>query len=113
MARPERFELPTPRFVVWCSIQLSYGRFVPLPQGLTDGDSYRFGPPLASRATLPKRGQCAASGSRVARARAPIMPGASAAALISKARPPRWAARPETVLAMRIGRPVSRRAAAR
>src|SRR5437763_15801665 len=29
MARPERFELPTPRFVVWCSIQLSYGRFAP------------------------------------------------------------------------------------
>src|SRR5215475_11779100 len=28
MARPERFELPTPRFVVWCSIQLSYGRIV-------------------------------------------------------------------------------------
>src|SRR4051794_15433352 len=27
LARPERFELPTPRFVVWCSIQLSYGRF--------------------------------------------------------------------------------------
>ena len=27
MARPERFELPAPRFVVWCSIQLSYGRF--------------------------------------------------------------------------------------
>ena len=26
MARPGRFELPTPRFVVWCSIQLSYGR---------------------------------------------------------------------------------------
>src|SRR5437763_7289472 len=26
MARPERFERPTPRFVVWCSIQLSYGR---------------------------------------------------------------------------------------
>jgi len=25
MARPERFELPTPRFVVWCSIQLSSG----------------------------------------------------------------------------------------
>ena len=24
--RPERLELPTPRFVVWCSIQLSYGR---------------------------------------------------------------------------------------
>src|SRR4029078_12523266 len=29
VARPERFELPTPRFVVWCSIQLSYGRLVP------------------------------------------------------------------------------------
>ena len=26
MAHPERFERPTPRFVVWCSIQLSYGR---------------------------------------------------------------------------------------
>ena len=28
MARPERFELLTPKFVVWCSIQLSYGRVV-------------------------------------------------------------------------------------
>lgn len=26
MARPERFERPTPKFVAWCSIQLSYGR---------------------------------------------------------------------------------------
>ncbi len=26
MARPERLELPTPRFEAWCSIQLSYGR---------------------------------------------------------------------------------------
>jgi hypothetical protein len=26
LARPERFELPTPKFVAWCSIQLSYGR---------------------------------------------------------------------------------------
>ncbi len=25
LAHPERLELPTPRFVVWCSIQLSYG----------------------------------------------------------------------------------------
>ena len=25
MADPERFRRPTPRFVVWCSIQLSYG----------------------------------------------------------------------------------------
>jgi hypothetical protein len=26
LARPKRFELLTHRFVVWCSIQLSYGR---------------------------------------------------------------------------------------
>jgi hypothetical protein len=26
LARPEGLEPPTPRFVVWCSIQLSYGR---------------------------------------------------------------------------------------
>jgi hypothetical protein len=26
LARPEGFEPPTPRFVVWCSVQLSYGR---------------------------------------------------------------------------------------
>ena len=30
MARSGRFELPTPRFVVWCSIQLSYER-LPVP----------------------------------------------------------------------------------
>jgi hypothetical protein len=30
MARPKRFELLTPRFVVWCSIQLSYGRILVL-----------------------------------------------------------------------------------
>ena len=27
LARPKRFELLTPRFVVWCYIQLSHGRF--------------------------------------------------------------------------------------
>ena len=29
VARPKRFELLTPKFVVWCSIQLSYGRVLP------------------------------------------------------------------------------------
>src|SRR2546423_13006571 len=33
VARPEGFEPPTPRFVVWCSIQLSYGRVVRDAQG--------------------------------------------------------------------------------
>jgi hypothetical protein len=28
LARPEGFEPPTPRFVVWCSVQLSYGRTI-------------------------------------------------------------------------------------
>jgi hypothetical protein len=31
MARPEGFEPPTPKFVAWCSIQLSYGRLVCVP----------------------------------------------------------------------------------
>jgi hypothetical protein len=30
MVRPERFELPTTKFVAWYSIQLSYGRAVKL-----------------------------------------------------------------------------------
>lgn len=34
MAHPKRFELLTPRFVVWCSIQLSYGC---LPQPVCTG----------------------------------------------------------------------------
>ena len=33
LARSERFERPTPRFVVWCSIQLSYERAPPRPAG--------------------------------------------------------------------------------
>ena len=35
VARPKRFELLTPRFVVWCSIQLSYGRVFTRRSGLT------------------------------------------------------------------------------
>src|SRR5262245_56097152 len=38
VARPKRFELLTPRFVVWCSIQLSYGRIC------RKGRSGRVGP---------------------------------------------------------------------
>src|SRR5215469_10048508 len=33
VARPKRFELLTPRFVVWCSIQLSYGRAPGIARG--------------------------------------------------------------------------------
>jgi hypothetical protein len=49
MARSGRFELPTPRFVVWCSIQLSYERGVwrvgiaPVTAGRTIGDASRAG----------------------------------------------------------------------
>ena len=53
MARPKRFELLTPRFVVWCSIQLSYGRLIPPPTGLRDrGHSYRLDPLLARVAAI-------------------------------------------------------------
>ena len=50
VARPKRFELLTPRFVVWCSIQLSYGRLIPQPEtGARDrGISYRLDRVLAS-----------------------------------------------------------------
>ncbi len=36
MARPKRFELLTPRFVVWCSIQLSYGRATDMRRNALD-----------------------------------------------------------------------------
>ena len=39
VARPKRFELLTPRFVVWCSIQLSYGRVFRLRIGLQGPDA--------------------------------------------------------------------------
>ncbi len=47
MARPKRFELLTPRFVVWCSIQLSYGR-LPAGRGPAErGETYRRGGGIA------------------------------------------------------------------
>src|SRR6185437_6042177 len=45
MARPKGFEPLTPRFVVWCSIQLSYGRVFARAENLCittpDGKSWR------------------------------------------------------------------------
>jgi Recombinase zinc beta ribbon domain/Recombinase len=37
VARPKRFELLTPRFVVWCSIQLSYGRVLRIAREMAPG----------------------------------------------------------------------------
>jgi hypothetical protein len=58
LARPKRFELLTPRFVVWCSIQLSYGRFArrvkkPAAQAACDArHSYSLRRVLARRMPL-------------------------------------------------------------
>ena len=60
MARPKRFELLTPRFVVWCSIQLSYGRVLRIAREVFPTEqirrerafSYRLQPPLASLPAL-------------------------------------------------------------
>src|SRR4029078_6559083 len=52
MARPKRFELLTPRFVVWCSIQLSYGRIIHCRKSARGtGHSYRLDRVLARVAT--------------------------------------------------------------
>ena len=58
LARPKRFELLTPRFVVWCSIQLSYGRVLRgsrkemlRPTGSGTRPSYRLRPALARLAS--------------------------------------------------------------
>src|ERR1700678_3206555 len=66
LARPERFELPTPRFVVWCSIQLSYGRRPERREARRSGiaigsvpawqDSARKTPPRTADARIPDCG---------------------------------------------------------
>ncbi len=56
MARRGRFELPTPRFVVWCSIQLSYRR---LPSRGAATGAAEGARNLASRPPLGKRGDAA------------------------------------------------------
>jgi hypothetical protein len=76
MARPERFERPTPRFVVWCSIQLSYGRVFRVTLGLNgplhqksnrkvakERFSYPLRPELARSGTEASTGS--GSGSRI------------------------------------------------
>ena len=40
LARPERFELPTARFVAEYSIQLSYGRIVLVLQNLAEREGF-------------------------------------------------------------------------
>jgi hypothetical protein len=56
MARPKRFELLTPRFVVWCSIQLSYGR---IPGHTGNSPAIRARPSYRLRAILASAGRCA------------------------------------------------------
>ena len=76
LARPERFERPTPRFVVWCSIQLSYGRVFRVTLGLNgplhqksnrkvakERFSYPLRPELARSGTEASTGS--GSGSRI------------------------------------------------
>ena len=47
MARPKGFEPLTPRFVVWCSIQLSYGRPAAwIDHSAARGSHRRSGPAL-------------------------------------------------------------------
>ena len=61
---PERFERPTPRFVVWCSIQLSYGRTrgAAMSAGPDGGGSYRLGWANASVAVGKRRAQTSGGG---------------------------------------------------
>ena len=61
MAHPERFERPTPRFVVWCSIQLSYG-CLPLLKADTyseeSGDASLFAIQLSFLCSAPSEASC-------------------------------------------------------
>ena len=52
MARPKGFEPLTPRFVVWCSIQLSYGRAVPGTAGARHRGGERAAQPSAGTLLL-------------------------------------------------------------
>jgi hypothetical protein len=57
MARPEGFEPPAPRFVVWCSIQLSYGRAVPATAGARHRGRIWPAQPLAALPIVPRAAQ--------------------------------------------------------
>ena len=67
MARPKRFELLTPRFVVWCSIQLSYGRVFARHIGPSQPGCIReeFGSFAKERFSYPLRPELASAGTRV------------------------------------------------
>src|SRR6266702_2642865 len=67
MARPKRFELLTPRFVVWCSIQLSYGRVFARHIGPSEPGCIRegFGSFAKERFSYPLRPELASAGTRV------------------------------------------------
>ncbi|MEA3014316.1 MAG: site-specific recombinase [Sphingomonadales bacterium] len=61
MARPEGFEPPAPRFVVWCSIQLSYGRAGGCDIG---GRARARNPRLRRRAPVPAPAAAGVAGAR-------------------------------------------------
>src|SRR5882757_2671308 len=66
MARPKRFELLTPRFVVWCSIQLSYGRvFRETSWAKRPDASELIGNVAKERFSYPLRPGLASAGTRV------------------------------------------------
>jgi hypothetical protein len=90
MAHRGRFELPTPRFVVWCSIQLSYRCLSAVRFGLAAGRMHgRETKPPPKLATTNGSGPAAQEG--LASARIPRLARISPrGASISKQRPYRW-----------------------